>query len=244
MPLPERSYQEFAREVRRYRLGSVLRACADMGALLVQATHGRSRLRAPNYVTPFALTAVADAALVVGTEDRRATADRAVVARLCGVFSEVDDPELKAGPDASLRGLMSRLAYQQLGFGASVHDEAARAVGLLLDHAPTVPGAPGPNEWREVLGVPLETYMRVVFAVFVAAVQNPASVTRRLLLLDHVAPVFAPATSAEAMGVVDKWLAAAVPEHRAWAPERRVPGRELWSPSPLQHRPSSRSATS
>jgi len=237
MPPSAGTYAGFVLEVRRYRLESVLRACADVGALLVRAEHGRGRPQAPNYVTPFALSAVAEAALTAGTEHRRAVADREAVGRLCGVFSEVDDPELDAGPDASLRGLLTRLAYQQFGFGGSHHDEAARAVGLLLDHAPKVAGAPDPGEWEQLLGVPLETYMRVVFAVFVAAVQNPAGVTRTMLRLDHVAPVFAPAGPDQAMAVIDRWLSAPVLEHRAWALERRVSGRELWSPSPLQHRP-------
>lgn len=224
-------------QVRRYRMDSVLRACADVGAILTRRAHGRDRTRWPNYVTPFALAAIADTALLVGTEHRRAVADRAVVTRLCQAFSQVDDPDVDAAPDAPLRGLMSRMAYQQSEYAASWHDEVARSVGLLLDHAPRVPGAPTTDEWGEVLGVPLETYLRVVFSVMVACLQNPASVSRSLLSLDSVVPVFSPATLAEVMTVIDRWLAFAPSEHRAWGMERLVTGRELWSPSPLQHRP-------
>lgn len=49
---PDASYRNFVHEVRRYRLGTVLRACAETGALLTQERHGRVRLSAPNYVTP------------------------------------------------------------------------------------------------------------------------------------------------------------------------------------------------
>lgn len=156
---PDASYRNFVHEVRRYRLGTVLRACAETGALLVQERHGRARLSAPNYVTPFAVAAVAGAALDVGTEHRTALADRVVVMRLCGVFSELDDPDLADGPDGSLRGLLSRLAYQQFGFGGSLHDEAARSSGLLLDHAARITSGPSPEEWERLLGVPLETCM-------------------------------------------------------------------------------------
>jgi hypothetical protein len=234
---PDASYDGFVRQVRRYRQESVLRACAEIGALRVHAEHAGRPFRAPNYVTPFALAAIAHAALVSGTPHRTAVADQRAVHRLCGVFAEVDDPDLGSGPTGPIRGMLTRLAYQQFGFGGSVHDEAARSVGLLLEHAPRVPGAPAPSEWEHALGMPLETYMRVVFAVFVAAVQNPASVTRTLLRMDHVAPVFDPATTDQAMDVIDRWLTAPVEAHRAWAVERAVPGRGLWSPNPLQHRP-------
>lgn len=234
---PDASYDGFVAQVRRYRQDSVLRACAETGALRVHAEHAGRPFRAPNYVTPFALAAIAHAALVSGTPHRTAVAHQQAIRKLCGVFAEVDDPDLGSGPDAPIRGMLTRLAYQQFGFGASFHDDAARSVGLLLDHAARVPGAPGPSEWEQALGVPLETYMWVVFSVFVAAVQNPGSLTRTLLRMDHVAPIFAPAGPDQAMDVLDRWLAAAVPDHRAWAAERAVPGRGLWSPNPLQHRP-------
>lgn len=237
MRAPNRSYDAFAAQVRRYRIDSVLRACAEVGAALMQRAHGRDWTRRPNYVTPFALAAIADAALLVGTDHRRAVADQEVVTRLCHAFSEVDDPDVELGPDASLRGLMARLAYQQSEYFASWHDEVARSVGLLLEHAPDVPGAPTADEWADVLGVPLETYLRVVFSVLVAALQNPAAVSRSLLSLDKVVPLFEPASLTEAMAVIDGWLAFGPDEHRAWARERLVAGRELWSPSPLQHRP-------
>lgn len=231
------SYDGFVAQVRRYRQDSVLRACAETGALRVHAEHAGRPFRAPNYVTPFALAAVAHAALVSGTTHRSAVANQQAVYRLCGVFAEVDDPDVDSGPNGPIRGMLTRLAYQQLGFGGSLHDDAARSVGLLLEHTARVPGAPDPAEWEHALAVPLETYMRVVFSVFVAAVQNRGAMTRSLLRMDHVAPVFAPATRDEAMHVIDRWLAAAIPHHRAWAAERVVPGRALWSPNPLQHRP-------
>lgn len=237
MTRPDTPYRNFVREVRRYRLGSVLRACAETGALLTQQRHGRARPSAPNYVTPFAVAAVAYAALDAGTEHRTALADRAVIARLCGAFSELDDPDLADEPDGFPRSLLSRLAYQQFGFNGNFHAEAARSIGLLLDHSTRVTDGPSPDEWERLLGVPLETYMQVVFAVFVACVQNPAAVTRAQLLQNEVAPIFAPARPDDAMAVIDQWLASSPQEHRAWARERVVPGRELWSPNPLQHRP-------
>lgn len=52
---------------------------AETRALLTRERHGRPRLSAPNYVTPFAVAAVAGAALDAGTEHRTAFADGAIV---------------------------------------------------------------------------------------------------------------------------------------------------------------------
>lgn len=157
--------------------------------------------------------------------------------RLCGAFSQLSDPGLDAGPSTPLRGPLSRLAYQQFGFNLAVMPEVARSVGLLLDHAPGVRGAPSADEWERALGVPLETYMRVALSMYVAVVHHDGKISRELLRQDHVASIFEPVDVDTALDVVDRLLAATLDQQRAWAVERRVPGYELWSPNPLQNTP-------
>lgn len=238
MAASENSFAHFEHQVRQYRQETVLRTVAVVSAWLSHREFGRVvGPRLPNYVTPFALAAVAEAALVAGTILAKTPANLRDVVELCGVFSELDDPDLEQPADASLRGMMTRIAYQQFEFQISVHDEVARAVGLLLDYLPAQPQAPSSDDWTAVLGVDLPTYMRVVFGTFVAAVQNPAAVSRTLLAQDNVAPIFEPADVPTAHRVIDAWLALPVNAHRQWALRWRVPQREAWSPNSLQHRP-------
>lgn len=91
---PVRTYRLFERTVGRHGREPVLRGCASLAAALAQENVGRVPPEGlPNYVTPFALAAVARAAVVAGRDTgagQRLLRDDVV--RLCGDFSEMGTP--------------------------------------------------------------------------------------------------------------------------------------------------------
>jgi hypothetical protein len=100
-----------------------------------------------------------------------------------------------------------------------------------------VSGAPTVDDWRAALGVTLDEFMRVGFALYVAAIENPGSVTRDLLTLDNVVPIFRPLSAPQARAIIDRHFANTPEGHSTWGREREQRGREKWCPNPLQSRP-------
>jgi len=153
---------------------------------------------------------------------------------------EIDDPCLHQKESLEqLRGILHRLAYEQFGGQFSMMENVGRTLALLLHPATCCPGSPTAEAWESLLGVSLETYMQIGFAMFTAAVQNRGQIRREVLLADHVRPIFRPLTGEEALGIVDRWYSA--PLSRLRDDGRAVlssnPGFERWAPSPLLEHP-------
>jgi hypothetical protein len=233
------SYNEFRQSVRRFPRSDVLRAVASLAVRMQRAAFQQAPpVPVPNYVSEFSLAGVARTVLIAGNEHRDRPLSHDDLVRLCGLYLNVADPALNdaAGLDR-LRQLMSRITFEQFGFQYSAMENVGRTLNLLLDQAASCDGAPTTDEWANVLGVPLEDFMRTGFALHVAIVQNDGAISRQLLRADHVAPIFAPLSADEALDVADR-LFVATPELQAkWGHEREVAGHEKWSPNPLQNWP-------
>lgn len=235
-PVP---YAEFKKRVRSFRRDATLREVAALAVAFARAEAGLSApLNVPNVVAEWSLAGIARTALTSANNHRDKTPTLGDLVRLCSEYVNIADPDIQspAGSDR-LRHVMARITYEQFGFGYSLMEGIGRTLTLLLDHADGCPGAPSPDDWRRVLGVPLQQFMRIGFGLHIAILSNGGRIDRSTLLLDHVLPVFAPVAPDVLLSVIDKHFASSPEEHRADALHREVSGYEKWSPNPLQALP-------
>jgi len=230
----ELPYTEFERRVRRFPRTPLLRRCAATSAKLEQLRLRRQQSPVTS-VQPWSVAGVARTCLGAGTENRSANASDNALAGLCAAFIEVNDPDIQA--DAGVERVLAKLTFEQFPTQYSMMENLARTGALLLDHADGVDGAPTAQDWIDLLGVDLEQYMRVGFAAYVGMVQNAGSLSRELLQAEHVAPIFAPLSAAEALAVLDRHFVASLEGLREDVRRTQVPGREKWSANPLAATP-------
>lgn len=232
------AYDVFSSRVRRYRRSSVLRIAADIAAQRHRAEYLGSALEdVPGHVQEFALAGVARTAVMACNEFRRAELPAQVLAELCRDYINVADPDL--GDDSSpdrLHRMLSRLAGEQFGFQYSPMENIGRALSLFIDHAGRST-ALSPEEWTQALGVPLDQFMRIGFAIYVAVVQNRGAIGRSILRRSDIAPIFDPAGVDTAFDIIASFFTRTADEHACWARKQERPGYEKWSPSPFQSAP-------
>lgn len=158
--------------------------------------------------------------------------------RMCAYYANVEEPAFGREPGLSrLRSVLNHIAYEQFAHQFSAMENVGRTLVLLGDHAARCPTAPTPEDWARALGVPLEQFMRLGFAMHVAALSNGGGIDREVLKMDHVAPMFRPLTPDEALDVIDRWFAANADELRVAGAIEETPGAEKWSLSPLVAKP-------
>lgn len=235
-PIP---FDQFKQRVRRHRPTEVLGAIGAFSADLVNAGFRSGRAPGePLAVQHFALAAAARASLLYGNEYRDQPLGRDDVRDMCGYFSQLDDPALKQEPGLDrMRGMMSRIVYEQASYQYSEMENVGRSVALLLDHAEGCEGALSADEWRDLLGVTLEEFMRIGFGMHVAALRNGGRISRGLLEAPHVAPIFTPLPVEQALAVIDTMYAGAVAQLRDLGLVAEVRGLEKWSLNPLLVKP-------
>lgn len=233
------SYDTYRQRVRRHRRTDLLVAVAALNTRLHRAEFGEEPdLGLPNVVQPFTLAGVARTALVAGNDHRDPSVTLGDLIEMCAYYANVDEPTFDREPGRDrLRFVFNHMAYEQFGHQYSAMENVGRTLVLLADHAAGKPKAPSPEDWTAALGVSLEQFMRLGFAMHVAALSNGGSIDREVLKMDHVAPVFTPLAPDEAVDVIDRWFADS-PEHlRAAGAAEEAPGVEKWSLSPLVARP-------
>jgi hypothetical protein len=232
------SFEQFKQRVRRHRTTDVLEAIGAFSAELVNAGFRDRAPGEPLAVQHFSLAAAARAAVLYGNEHRDKPVGRGDVRDMCGYFSQVEDPALGQEPGMErMRGMLSRIVYEQASFQYSEMENVGRSVALLLDHAEACEGALSADEWRDLLGVTLEEFMRIGFGMHVAALSNGGRISRDLLTAPHVAPIFTPLPAEQALTVIDTLYAGTVAELRDLGRAVEVPGLEKWSLNPLQVKP-------
>ncbi len=235
-PIP---FEQFKQRVRRHRTTDVLEAIGAFSAELVNGGFRSGRASGELLaVQHFSLAAAARAAVLYGNEHRDKPVGRGDVRDMCGYFSQVEDPALEQEPGMErMRGMLSRIVYEQASFQYSEMENVGRSVALLLDHAEGCEGALSADEWRDLLGVTLEEFMRIGFGMHVAALSNGGRISRDLLTAPHVAPIFTPLPAEQALAVIDTMYAGTVAELRDLGRAVEVPGLEKWSLNPLLVKP-------
>lgn len=233
------SFHEFKQRVRRHRTTDVLKGIAAFSSELVNRSFlSGSSSGEPNVVQHFALAAAARAALLYGNEYRSKTVGRDDLRDMCGYYSQVGDPvlEQESGGDQT-RGMFNRMLYEQAPFQSSEMENVGRSVALFIDHAEGCDEALSADEWRDLLGVTLEEFMRIGFAMHVAALCYGGQISRDSLKAPNVSPVFAPLTVDQALAVIDAMYAGTIAELRECGRSAELPGLEKWSFNPLVEKP-------
>lgn len=235
-PVP---YDTFRQRVRRHRRTDVLVAVAALNTRLQRVEFGQEPpLGLPNGVAPFSLAGVARTALVAGNDHRSSAVTVDDLVEMCSYYANIAEPAFGRDPGAvRLRSVMNHMAYEQFGHQQSPMENVGRSLALLADHASAAPDAPDAEAWAAALGVHLELFLRLGFAMHVAAVSNGGSIDRRVLLMDHVAPIFTPLNPDEALQVIDHWFAATPAQLRQAGIAQEAPGYEKWALSPLVAKP-------
>lgn len=235
-PIP---YKVYCQRVRRHRRTEILLGVAALNATLQRAKFSEGPDPSlPNVVQPFSLAGLARTALVSGNDYRHTPVSVEDLIDMCALWVNIDEPAFKIEPGADrLRSMLSRLAYEQFGHQISEMENVGRTLVLLKDHASNVPTAPTPDEWRVALGVDLEQFMRLGFAMHVAALQNGGCIDRAVLKMDHVAAIFSPLDADQALESVDKWFAASPQELAEAGRAEEVAEAEKWSLNPLVEKP-------
>jgi hypothetical protein len=233
------SYDTFRQRVRRHRRSELLVATAALNTRLTRAEFGQDpSLDLPNFFQPFSLGGIARTALVSANDHRSAPVTVNDLAEMCWLYGNIDEPVFQREPGRDrLRYVFNHIAYEQFGHQHSAMENVGRTLCLLADQAVVVPSAPSENAWRDSLGVPLELFMRLGFAMHIAALSNGGAIKREVLKMDHVAPIFAPLSPDDALAVIDRWFAAPPEQLQQAGAAEEIRGSEKWSLSPLVNRP-------
>ena len=233
------SYDAFQRRVRRYRRSDLLKEVAALNVQLERAAfRADSPLNLPDVVQPFSLAGIARTALIAANDHRRRPVTIADLCEMCDQFVNIAEEESSDGPgQPSLRSLLNPLIYDQMPYQSTVKNDVGRSLVLLADHAHECLTAKTPAEWEDHLGVPLEMFLQLGFAMWVAALQNGGVINREVLQMDHVAPIYTPLTPDRALKAIGRWFAATPEEHREEGKRLEERGAEKWSHNPLVTKP-------
>ena len=235
-PVP---YEAFRQRVRRHRRTDVILAVAALNSYLERVNFGLApAVRFPNFVNPFSLGGVARTALISGKDHRGQPVEHQDLVEMCSYYANLAEPELEneSGPEW-LRNAATRMAYEQSGYQLSAMENIGRTLPLLSDHSSGCPDAPTADDWTEVLGVTLEQFIQLGFAMHVAGLMNEGKIDRKTLKLDRVSIIFAPLDADYALEIMDRWFAGSLKELRSAGACAEVPGLEKWSLSPLVTKP-------
>ena len=233
------AYDTFRQRVRRYRRTELLVAVASLSTELERAAMGAGPpLVLPNVVQPFSLGGIARTALVAGNEHRDRAVARHDLISLCDDYINIEEPAFAKEPGLTrLRFVLNHITYEQFGHQFSAMENIGRTLILLEDHAAGIARAPTGADWTQALGVPLDQFMRIGFAMHVAALENRGRIDRSVLRMSHVAPIFTPLAPDAALPVIDRWFAGSLEELREAAVREEARGVEKWSLNPLVAKP-------
>lgn len=233
------SYDAYRQRVRRYRRIDVLLAVAGVNAHLERVKLGHEPpIAMPNVNAPFALAGVARTALITNNDNRDAGVTYFDLIRMCDAYVNVI--ESTNGHETGLdwvRQVLNQTMYEQSASQDSIAEHVGRTLVLLHDHAMSVPSAPTEDDWLGVLGVTLEQFIRLGFAMYSAAVHNRGCIDRATFESENVARIFAPLDATFALDALEKWFAATPAELKSDGAAREVVGAEKQSWNPLFAKP-------
>lgn len=173
MLAPTTRHDDFVQAARRHRPSVLLPALAAVSAR--QFTGGAYRNRPNELIYPWIISAAARENIAFGNEHRsEAMITDTVLGKMRNVYINLNDRFLTdlGAPDA-LDSFLVRTAYEQMPYQHSNYEDMARIL-LLFDRDYTGLGCRvlSLQAWEQILGLPLDTFMRAGFLLLVGAHSN------------------------------------------------------------------------
>lgn len=224
------TYREFARLVAKYPREGLLRLIAQVPAGEAHRRAARNPISPP--ITPITLAGVARTALAEGSDTRRRNSRVAgpdQLRRLCHEQLMILDPALNDDAFGDALSMLTRMMFEQLGEQYSPTENLSRAHSLFVDYAARNPKMPTPQQWSDLLGTDLDSFMRTGFALYVAILQNGGSISRDIMQADHVKAIWEPLSPDELFDIVDRLFCRTPDEHRSLIRRDEMRGLEKWS---------------
>ncbi|MFY1656167.1 hypothetical protein [Micromonospora sp. WMMD1274] len=236
--VPSTRYADFVAASRRVAPSVMLPVLAEAS---IQQLRGSSvyRPRTDEVIQAWIIAAAARENIAYGNEFRQQRATRKDLLRLRNTYHEMHDPFLNAAgqPDA-VESLMVRTVFEQFPFAHSRFEDLSRILLLFdRDYSSLNCEVLSVAAWQEVLGAPLERFMRSAFFILVGALCNGGRFEPDWLSMPHFAPVFDAydMVPAEVVEVFDRVFVADFGDVRAQAAAKRNPDPHLrrFDPNPL-----------
>lgn len=235
------SYAEFARAVAKYPRTELLAQIASMAA--EEARNRKFGIQSEQPVIWFSLAGVARTALAECRDSRlrqrgsrrRVGVSRDQVARLCHMHLSIEDPP-PAGDDM-VATLLTRIAFEQYPAQVNSTENVERGYLLFTEYAKGVPNMPTATDWEDLLGAPLDSFLRAGFALYLASMSFGGTLNRDVLLSEKLRKLWEPLSEEQVFEITDRHFAQSEDDHRRQIRELERPGQEKWSFNSLVSRP-------
>ncbi|MER5608751.1 hypothetical protein AB0F93_20510 [Micromonospora tulbaghiae] len=186
---PTTRYHDFIAAARRHTPSTLLPALAAVSAS--QFDGGGYVGRRDEVIFPWVIAAAARENIAFGNEYRStAPVSRKDLGRLRNIFMNLEDPFLDSvGEPGASESYLVRTAFEQFPYQHSRYDEMSRML-LLFDRDYTGLDCRilSSTTWTELLGIPVDAFMRAAFLVMVGARVNAGWFDTRWLGQPHFQP--------------------------------------------------------
>ena len=226
---------ELRRRIRRHSRDELLRGIGRANASAV-----RSRRTTPN--TDDKLAAISESyslmlagiCVSIGKNQRRASVTDVTVKELVNDLFNMVDPGLDAPEsDEALQRTVSRTAYLQMPFQNEPWPPLMRTLCLFGDDPRFGPPTIETAQWLRIVGATVAQFVQIGFLMYVAAVQNDGAIDRAVFDAPRFDPIVHPLTIAEALAVVDEWLAQPVEDLASAGRARATEDNGNWGFNPF-----------
>ena len=228
--VPSTRYADFIAAARRVAPSVMLPALANAS---IHQLRGSSvyRPRADEVIQAWIIAAAARENIAYSNEFRQQAVTRKDLFRLRDTYQDMHDPFLNtASQPGAVESLMVRTVFEQFPFAHSRFEDLSRILLLFdRDYSSLNCEVLSVTAWQEVLGAPLERFMRSAFFILVGALCNGGRFEPDWLSMPHFAPVFSAydMVSAEVVEVFDRVFVADFADVRALAAADRNPDPHL-----------------
>ena len=170
----------------------------------------------------------------IGKNQRRASVTDVTVKELVNDLFNMVDPGLDAPEsDEALQRTVSRTAYLQMPFQNEPWPPLMRTLCLFGDDPRFGPPTIETAQWLRIVGATVAQFVQIGFLMYVAAVQNDGAIDRAIFDAPRFDPIVHPLTIAEALAVVDEWLAQPVEDLASAGRARATEDNGNWGFNPF-----------
>ena len=232
----ELSPREVRQRVRRYPRDKLLRG---IGRLTASAARSRHDGSAPDNgwiaaIQEGYLLLLAGVCVTRCNNDRSPPVTENAIGELVNDLYALRDPGID-GPEqgAALQRELSRMMYVQMPFQNEPWPPLMRTLCLYGDDPRFGEPALGDTRWQDIVGVPMDQFLRIGFLMYVAAIQNDGAIDRAVFDPERFDPIVAPLNIAEALAVADEWLTKPVAELAAAGRAHSPNEDDFWGYNPF-----------